>query len=420
MKNELKTYFFLRDKDAKKKTSILCLVSLGSDRKKLSTGISIAPAFWDAKKERAIEGEEVNESLTKIEKEFSDYNYSVRMGKCQAIIDDGKGLIVKATGKTEPIKNQKENPRAFKKYIQMYIEVNQNVLAHNTLKKYHSLIRFLEDGYKIEGVFYPPYSKGITIDEVNSEWAIKLRAYCLANGELNNTISKRFQIIRTVLTFAEDMKYIKDVNLKYFTHEQDSKIEAVTLTNQDIEKISKLDCTPEDANIRDMFLLLVYTGADFADIKKLNKKNLHTTNEGRKYWKFLRQKTDKKDIYSFPECTQECEDLLNKRGWKFKYISYDKSLFHLKRICEKAEINEQITLKSKSGTNVKEITKPKWDWIGFKTARRTSITSDLQDNKEAIEFTAFKHGHSKITTTQKYQHLDADKMVNQYKTKEVK
>lgn len=418
MTNELKTYYFLRDKEAKKKTSILCLVSLGSERKKLSTGLSIAPNFWDAKLERANQGKEVNELLKRIDEEIGEYNYKVRLGKLKPTLEDAKELINTATGNTEQIKPTKENPRAFIKYIQMYIDVKQNLLAYNTLKKYNSLIRFLENGYKIGDNVYKPYSKGITIDEINSEWAIKLRAYCLANRELNNTISKRFQIIRTVLTFAEDMKYINDVNLKYFTHEQDSKIEAVTLTEEEILKISNLECTPEDANIRDMFLLLVYTGADFVDLKKLNKKNLHTTNEGRKYWKFLRQKTDKKEIYSFPECTQECEDLLNKRDWKFKFISYDKSLFHLKRICENAEINEPITLKSKSGTRVIETTKPKWDWIGFKTARRTSITSDLQVNKEAIEFTAFKHGHSKIATTQKYQHLDADKMVNQYKIKE--
>lgn len=417
MSKEVKVHFFLRDKKAKNKTSILCLFSVGSDRIKLSTGLSIKPEYWDPKKENSKDDKAVNDSLKSISDSIIEYNYSIRAGKKEIDFKDFKPLIEVATGiKATPIK-QKENPRAFYLTIDHYIDNNKNLIAYNTLKKYFTLRRFLEDGYKINGIAYPPYAKGITIDEINSEWAIKLKSYCLEKMELNNTINKRFQLIRTILKYAKRIKVIKEVDFESFSHPQDDKIESIALNDEDIEKLKIVKCTEAESNIRDLFLLLLYTGADFADYKKLNKKNLKISPKGIRYFEFVRRKTKKKEIYSYPECTQECFDLLESRNWKFKEISYDKSLAHIKEVARKAGLIEPIEITKRSGDREIVETKPKWEWIAFKTPRRTSITNDLQVNKESIEFTAYKHGHTKISTTQKYQHPDPGKMVDNYKRK---
>jgi hypothetical protein len=53
--------------------------------------------------------------------------------------------------------------------------------------------------------------------------------------------------------------------------------------------------------------------------------------------------------------------LIDKYYWKLEFISYDKSLYHLKKIYELAKIDKEVTLRGKSGSQVITETRPKYD-----------------------------------------------------------
>jgi len=389
------TYFYLLNAYAKRKTTIMVMLGKKNERLRISTGISTVVSDWD-KKKRISKSTAINKLLRTISNKVEDYDK-----ECQ-LMDKEVDLaeladIIKSNNSIEPRKG-----KLFTDYIQMYYDTHKQLKAHNTIKKYITLKNFISE-----------YVPGATLSDIDSKFAVKLKAYCLDKKELNNTISKRFQLIRVVLTWCEEMKYISDVNLKHFSHPQTDKIEAIVLTETEIQKIANVDLEGKLhlESIRDLFLIACNTGVDFVDLPQINKKNLHTTTKGNMYFQIIRTKTSERNLYSNPPCNKLVFDILEKRNWTFNYISYDKSLEHLKKVCEIAELNEKITLTSKSGKKKISETKNKYDWIAWKTARRSYITNSMSDGKQT-ELVASAVGHTKTSTTAKYQHLKPALMVD--------
>jgi len=389
------TYFYLLNAYAKRKTTIMVMLGKKNERLRISTGISTVVSDWD-KKKRISKSTAINKLLRTISNKVEDYDK-----ECQ-LMDKEVDLaeladIIKSNNSIEPRKG-----KLFTDYIQMYYDTHKQLKAHNTIKKYITLKNFISE-----------YVPGATLSDIDSKFAVKLKAYCLDKKELNNTISKRFQLIRVVLTWCEEMKYISDVNLKHFSHPQTDKIEAIVLTETEIQKIANVDLEGKLhlESIRDLFLIACNTGVDFVDLPQINKKNLHTTTKGNMYFQIIRTKTSERNLYSNPPCNKLVFDILEKRNWTFNYISYDKSLEHLKKVCEIAELNEKITLTSKSGKKKISKTKNKYDWIAWKTARRSYITNSMSDGKQT-ELVASAVGHTKTSTTAKYQHLKPALMVD--------
>ena len=102
---------------------------------------------------------------------------------------------------------------------------------------------------------------------------------------------------------------------------------------------------------------------------------------------------------------------MNKRNWKFDFISYDKSLQNLKKVCKTVGFKEQITLFSKSGNKKISNTKEKHEFISWKTARRSFISNALKERKQ-LEMVMSTVGHTKPSTTLIYQHLSAGDMID--------
>jgi len=305
--------------------------------------------------------------------------------------------IIKGDAITAPKKR-----KLFSDYIQMYYENHKQLKAHNTIKKYLTLKAFILQ-----------YGPETGLQDLDGTFAVKLKKYSLDKGEMNNTISKRFQLIRVVLKWCEEMKYIKDVNYKHFSHPQTDKIEAVILNENEIQKIAKLSLNhkPNLDSVRDLFLIACNTGVDFTDLPQLTKHALKVSPKGNKYFQIKRNKTADRDLYSFPPCNTLVTQLLDKWNWNFSFISYDKSLQHLKTVCKLAGLKDNVTFTSKSGKKSISITQPKYDWIAWKTARRSFITNLMSDGKQT-ELVASAVGHTKTSTTAKYQHLKPAHMVD--------
>ena len=390
----INTYYYLANPSAKKKTTLMIQVAKSKERLRFSTGICTIVSDWD-KKTRKSKVASVNKKIREIEAKIEDYD-----NECQ--------LLGKEIDLGELADNFRTNPNATTKkklfidYIQMYYDANLNTKAHNTIKKYKTLINFIS-------INFPDY----TINDIDSEFAGKLKKLCLEKNEADNTLNKRFQLIKVVMTWCEDMKYIKDVNLKHFTHPQTTKIEAVFLKPEEIELIRTYDFSgkPNLESIRDLFIIACFTGIDWVDLPQLTKKNLKVSDLGNYYFIIKRIKTDRKEIISYPPCNDIVFDILNKRNWKFDFISYDKSLQNLKKVCKTVGFKEQITLFSKSGNKKISNTKEKHEFISWKTARRSFISNALKERKQ-LEMVMSTVGHTKPSTTLIYQHLSAGDMID--------
>lgn len=390
----INTYYYLLNPTAVKQTTIMIQVSKSKERLRFSTGICTVVYDWD-KKKRKSKIVSINKKIREIETNIEEYD-----NQCQ--------LLGKEIDLGELADNLKSNPntpnkkKLFIDYIQMYYDAHKQVKAKNTIVKYKTMINFIS-------LHFPD----LTINDVNSEFGIALKNVCLEKKEADNTLNKRLKLIKVVMNWCEDMKYIKDVNLKNFTHPQTDKIQAVTLDYSEIESIRLYDFSdkPNLDSIRDLFIIACHTGIDWSDLPQLTEKNLSVSPKGNRYFIIKRTKTEGKEIMSYPPCNDIVFEILNKRNWKFNFISYDKSLEHLKTLCKTIGFKEKITLVRKSGNIKISTTKEKHEWIAWKTARRSNITNLMMDGKQ-IEMVMSAVGHKKSSTTAKYQHQHAGLMVD--------
>ena len=400
MELKIKNVFYLKDKSAKNKTRInLFVTSDNGLREKVSTGISINPNEWDQDKQKSS-NKAINDKLKTFIDIIETYEIDIRF-KNEREFDfyELKQLLFSS----QPEKQEKIVANdLFYSYIDQYYELHKNVKAYNTIKKYKSLQKFFE-------THFPK----LRAKQINNEFAINLKAYYLEKKFLNNTISKNFQLIRVVLTWLFDTGKLQEFSLKKFSHGADGKVEEVVLELEELKRIEELNLSnkPNLESIRDYFLLASYTGTDWCDLHLLNKKNLKINSSNHKYFKFNRAKTERKSIISSPPCSLETEKILDKYKWKLEFISYDKSLQHLKTVCKLAKIDQEITLTSYSGSQKIFETRPKYDWVGWKSGRRSFITGKLLD-KTSTEAVAYAVGHTKTSTTQKYHHASPDHMID--------
>ncbi len=400
MELKTKASFYLRDKLAKNKTSIILYITNDNSlREKISTGLSIKPSEWFQDKQKAT-SKAINDKLKGFIDIIDAYEIDIRY-KNEREFDffELKQLLFA----DEPAKLEKSVPNdLFYTYIDQYYELHKNIKAPNTIKKYKTLEKFFK-------THFPK----LRAKQINNEFAINLKAYYLEKKFLNNTISKNFQLIRVVLTWLFDTGKLQEFSLKKFSHGADGKVEEVVLELEELKRIEELNLSnkPNLESIRDYFLLASYTGTDWCDLHHLNKKNLKINSSNHKYFEFNRAKTERKSIISSPPCSLETEKILDKYKWKLEFISYDKSLQHLKTVCKLAKIDEAITLTSYSGSQKVSETRPKYGWVGWKSGRRSFITGKLLD-KTSTEAVAYAVGHTKTSTTQKYHHASPDHMID--------
>ena len=138
----IKTYFFLRDENAKKKTSILCKISYQKERIVVSTGLSIVPKDWHKKKQCSNSDNKINKKINTIKERLSTYEKDCQLLEKEIRIDDTRIVLIDPE-KDELVKTVK-NKRLFTNFIQRYYDLNINVKAWNTIKKYTTLKNLFE------------------------------------------------------------------------------------------------------------------------------------------------------------------------------------------------------------------------------------------------------------------------------------
>jgi len=385
---KLKTYYYLARPDAKDKTNIMCLLGYKSNRIRLSTRLSVEPSNWDVSKKWPKKDKELRNDLEAFEEIVKTVELEFTLSNEVVTVELARDRIIEKLTGVEIVQDNNK----FTTYIQKYYDQNKDVFAANTIVKYKTLKNFIEI-----------YSPDVTLEELSPMWALNLKAYCLNNRMLNNTISKRFQFIRVVLKWCISTGIIKSFDFTEFTHPRDEKSDRIYLNYKQLSQLRKLDLSKRPAlmPIRDLFIIASFTGIDWGDLPQIKKDCVRISPKGKKYLSIVRRKTKKKEIVSSPQLIPEVEEILNKYKWKLSFISYDKSLEHLKEICKLAGFAEPITLTTHSGGNEIKETRPLYDWVSWKSGRRSYITNLFQDNNSAVAI-AKAVGHLKISTTEIY------------------
>ncbi|MFD2586743.1 MULTISPECIES: site-specific integrase [Flavobacteriaceae] len=165
-------------------------------------------------------------------------------------------------------------------------------------------------------------------------------------------------------------------------------VEREFLTEEEIQKIIALEFRMERLEqVRDIFIFCCFTGLAYADVKKLNRGDISTGNDGEEWIKTKRSKTDtRSNIPILPIAKTiiakyQDNELLKEKDLVLPVLSNQKMNAYIKEIATLAGISKNLT---------------------FHLARHTFATTVTLTNGVPIESVSKMLGHTNLKTTQHY------------------
>lgn len=193
--------------------------------------------------------------------------------------------------------------------------------------------------------------------------------------------------LRKMTTLALKLTWIAKDPFKNYKFRY-KKVETAFLTNAELTAINTHEFEAESLNmIKDFFFFACYTGLSFVDLMNLKEHNVVTGEDGGKWLKLFRQKSNEPTNIPLlePALAIMAKYKNNPRsialGTVFPTISNQKVNSYLKEIARMVGVKKKLT---------------------FGVARHTFATTITLSNNVPIETVSKMMGHTKIATTQIY------------------
>lgn len=274
-----KPRFYLKDKKAER-SPILMRYLYQRRRLKFFPGISIASEDWDDKRGRvrrtARNYIQINAILNKLEIEserivlesmLSGHIIDPRDLKNELMrIISGKDIksLTAHDFISDEILNRQQSPQ----------------YQERTIQKYKTLMK------KVEA-----YDRRKQIRDLSVDWVLSFISYLSASGLSRNTISKYIKTLKVFLNIAAEKGHISEKvarSKRLSITEQSTKKRFLTI--DELEMIRKATLSEALDNVRNLFLLLAFTGQRFSDIEALMDAEIIEINE-KEYFKIIQAKT---------------------------------------------------------------------------------------------------------------------------------
>jgi hypothetical protein len=147
--------------------------------------------------------------------------------------------------------------------LEQFVAYTQKHKAHNTYRNINSAATHLK---KFMGNRKLPFS------EVDAKWAAAYRDYLVGQGQLNNTVQKYMNKLRTFLHWCKDGEqgYFPGFNFKIRVTENDTDI--IFLEYEQVMHLYQLKLkSAAHERVRDTFVFGCFTGMRYGDLAKLKK-----------------------------------------------------------------------------------------------------------------------------------------------------
>lgn len=221
-------------------------------------------------------------------------------------------------------------------------------------------------------------TKNLTLKDIDEVFVRKflnyIKSYCS-----ESTVNQRLTIIRAVLKFAVDKKYISIHPLKSIKYLKEKKVEREYLTIEEIQLVANANC--RNPVLKKMFIFCCYTGLRRSDVFALRWSDIKDI-EGVLYIRIDTIKTNSDNIIKLHELA---ESLIGER-------QRDNDLV-FQGISDTSSLNDTIRAWMRNAGIAKEIT--------FHCSRH-SFATNLAIMGVSIEVTSKLLGHKKLSTTEIY------------------
>lgn len=278
-----------------------------------------------------------------------------------------------------------------------FMEVKKLTAKHKMVIKLNTIKNHLKIFLGKRKMYLVEYNQTF-INKLTHYWEQKV-------GLQPNTIHKNFRFILLFLNYLKKEGVIDSDFYKNFQYPRTVETNTIVLTKVEVVKlIHYIPKTTSLAKVRDLFLILIFTGLRFGDAIRINKSWV------RGEFLFINtQKTGEK--VSIP-----LHPKLNELLVKYEYdlfllrISNQKFNDYVKGLCKEAGIADQIEIVRYEKGVKKYLIFPKHQLIASHTGRRTFITNAIL---AGIPLPVIQKitGHRKLSTLQRYVEIaDENKM----------
>ncbi|MFD1292396.1 tyrosine-type recombinase/integrase [Lutibacter holmesii] len=282
-----------------------------------------------------------------------------------------------------PIQESKNVPIDLVGFIDYYIEQRKDEVTTASKVKFNVI------KHKMERLQLS-LNKTLFINDINQDFKSDFVKYYKLESYSQNTAQRELNIIKTFCKYARSKGVEVHPELDALKLEKEKTVK-IYLSFEELEKIENADLEKDYLiNARDWLIISCYTGQRVSDFMRFNKEmiRLEKDNEGneKSLIEFVQKKTNKK--MTIPLHNKVLE-LLSKRNGDFpRPISDQRYNEFIKKVCEVAEINEQIEGKKQLNiSNDPKISKirnvegvyPKCDLVTSHIGRRSFATNFYGD-----------------------------------------
>ena len=389
---------------------------------KIKTEHNILPKEWDfrnqRKKENLTGSPEFNDKLQELKRDIlSKYQSTIKDFPDMPFSEVAK--VLKNYGKTKEIPFQHKD-KDFFQVLDEFIEYLEGEVTPGTKKKFDTLKKSLQEfgkvnpKYKtisfsmIDHAFKDAYTKYLRNQKPRGRQ--KTRPEGFQFGLLNDTIGKYIECLKTFCKWSQERNYNLHETYKEFSNftkanrkRKKQGHDIVTLTLNELKQFYTFDFSdrPTFDHVRDLFCFGAYTGQRWSDIERLDKLEIHDD-----IWSFTAFKTKKETEIDLIGYAAPALDILKKYDYQLPKISLQKFNLYLKDAAKIAGIDTQVKIRRYVGDKEIEISKPKADFLGSHSARKTCVSILLNNYNMNVTHVLEITGHSDLKTLQKYVNKD--------------
>ncbi|MVN91543.1 site-specific integrase [Mucilaginibacter aquatilis] len=282
-----------------------------------------------------------------------------------------------------------EETYSLSKLMDYHYDTASAALTWSTLKHYAVTRRYLERFLKEKR-----NTTDIRIHEIDYKFIIDFETYLRNHKPAdhfqplnNNGVMKHLIRLRKMTTLAFKLQWIHKDPFKNYKFRY-KKVETAFLSANELKMLENYQLASDTLEaIRDYFLFACYTGLSFIDLMNLNEGNVVRGEDGEKWLKLFRQKSN--EATNLPLLAPALSIM-------YKYKDNPRSV-SLNRIFPTIT-NQKVNVYLKEIAKIVGIKKK----LTFGVARHTFATTITLANNVPIETVSKMMGHTKIATTQIY------------------
>ncbi|MDR1372565.1 MAG: site-specific integrase [Dysgonamonadaceae bacterium] len=346
-----------------------------------------ASCVYDAKKRN-----EFNKALTDRKNLILDI-YTQNLGKKVDFTSDWLNAeIDRALHLKKGVKS--ENITLFRfidKFIQEAPNRNDNgrVICNGTIKQYKVFYEHIKEFAKIS------LRDDFEFSEIDLKFYSDYVVFLQGKNYTSNNVGKNIKTLKTILNAAAfEGCHINPALSKFKVFKED--IDNISLNEDDLQKLKELDLSkyPHLDKVRDLFLLLAWTGCRFSDLGKIAKTDI---KDG--FITFRQQKTNNKVVIPLHPVVLE---VLEKYNYDLpEQISNQKFNAYIKEAARMAGINSRETMTRTEGGKLVTTHFEKWEQVSSHTGRRSFCTNMYRRGLPALMIMSIS-GHKTENSFLKY------------------